>query len=243
MTQSTRNQLFSLASTHEWNLAYNSSDPVRAIAGSVLGGQVIDFLQDLVDGGSSVPKLNIQFGAYGTFMAFFGLAQLPSANPDFYGICNYASSMVFELVTNATKPTPEDISVRFMFANGTATNDGLTAYPLFGQQNMMMSWSDFKSEASKIAINDDEHWCKLCGESSDMCSTNDSGSGVTGANSTESKSQISAPLAGVIGALVTLAVVLGLEILVMLVGGIRLIKKSARSKSSQANLQTGAQKA
>lgn len=225
-------RLYDLASVHEWNLAYNASEPVRAIAGSVLAGQVVDALQDIVDGKSSAPRFNAQFGAYGTFMAFFGLAQLPAASPDFYGICDYASSMAFELVTSVAgaKPKPEDIGVRFLFANGTAAEKGLKAFPLFGQSKDLLPWADFKAGMGKFAIADTAHWCTLCGNTDGKCAGNStsSGGGATSqdADGSGSGSGVSRPVAGVIGALVTLVVVLGLQAAVMLFGGLRLVKKS-----------------
>ncbi|KND94948.1 hypothetical protein TOPH_00217 [Tolypocladium ophioglossoides CBS 100239] len=231
LDNSTRARLYDLASVQEWNLAYNSSEPVRAIAGSVLAGQVLAALQDVVDAKASAPKFNAQFGAYGTFMAFFGLAQLPAASPDFYGICDYASSMAFELVTSVAdaKPKPEDVSVRFLFANGTAAEKGLKAFPLFGQSKDTLSWTDFKAGMGKFAIADTKHWCTLCGNTNGQCAAGNSTSsdgGATAQNTDGSGSGVSRPVAGVIGALVTLVVILGLQAAVMLFGGLRLVKKS-----------------
>ncbi|POR39806.1 Uncharacterized protein TPAR_00026, partial [Tolypocladium paradoxum] len=231
LDDSTRARLYDLASVHEWNLAYNASEPVRAIAGAVLAGQVLGALQDIVDGKSSAPRFNAQFGAYGTFMAFFGLAQLPAASPDFYGICDYASSMAFELVTSVAdaKPKPEDLSVRFLFANGTAADKGLRAFPLFGQSKDTLSWADFKAGMGKFAIADTKHWCALCGNTDGTCAAaNSTGSdgGATSQNADGAGSGVSRPVAGVIGALVTLVFILGLQAAVLLFGGLRLVKKS-----------------
>ncbi|KAI9171316.1 histidine acid phosphatase [Paramyrothecium foliicola] len=236
LTNSTIDRLYSLASTHEWNLAYNNSEPIRAIAGSVLAGQIVDALEAVVEKKSNAVPFNIQFGAYGTFMAFFGLAQLPAASPDFYGICDYASSMAFELVTNATDPKPEDISVRFGFANGTANDDTFNLFPLFGQRETTLSWTDFKSGMGDFAIKDSKHWCEVCGNTDGQCAS-DATSGDDAGTSSQShdgSNGISKPVAGVIGALVTLVVVLGLEAAVMLLGGYRLVKKSALVKVHEA---------
>lgn len=227
-------KLYDLASTHEWNLAYNESDPVRAIAGSVLAGQVVDALEAVVEKKKEATPFTIQFGAYGTFMALFGLAQLPAASSDFYGICDYSSSMSFELVTNATNPKPEDISVRFFFSNGTATDDSYKSYPLFGQDKTTLSWADFKSGMDKFAIRDSDHWCDVCGNTDGQCAKTDT-SDDAGASeqSNDHGSGISKPVAGVIGALVTLVVILALEAAIMLIGGFRLVKKSTLTKISQ----------
>ncbi|KAF8849124.1 hypothetical protein BDZ45DRAFT_680729 [Acephala macrosclerotiorum] len=49
--------------------------------------------------------------------------------------------MAFELVTNATVTATSyqamsDISVRFLFSDGSAAENGLTPYPLFGQPSL-----------------------------------------------------------------------------------------------------------
>jgi hypothetical protein len=237
---STYTNLYSLASDLEWNQAYNASAPVRAIAGSVLAGQILSALQSILDSPATSPRFNTQFGAYGTFMAFFGLAQLPAANPDFYGICDYASSMTFELVTNSTDPQPaaDDVSVRFLFANGTAAENELTPFPLFGQKETTLSWADFKDGMAKFAIEDDKHWCDVCGNSGGKCAANGTESD-SGANTSSSSSSggISRPVAGVIGALVTLVVILGAQAAIMLFGGVRFAKKAtiAQARANQNN--------
>ncbi|KAL7950637.1 histidine phosphatase superfamily [Trichoderma barbatum] len=231
LTKSTLSDLYHLASTHEWNLAYNSSEPVRAIAGSVLAGQIMTALQAIVDG-KSVPRFNVQFGAYGAFMAFFGLAQLPAASDDFHGVCDYASSMAIEVVApSATQVSPDDLTVRFLWSNGTAGEHGLKAYPLFGQKETTLSWNDFKTGMGKFAIADTPDWCRVCGNTDGSCAANTTDSSTTATN-TPNKSNISLPVAGVIGALVTLGVILGLEALVMLLGGLRLVKKSTLARGA-----------
>jgi hypothetical protein len=79
-------------------------------------------------------------------LSFFGLSQLPSASGNSTGIVDYDSSMTFELTTNATVsnttyPTNDQISVRFLFSNGTAAANPLTAYPLFGQSETVIPWN------------------------------------------------------------------------------------------------------
>jgi hypothetical protein len=234
LTKPTLTNLYDYANTHEWNLAYNSSDPVRAISGSVLAGQILTALQGIASG-SAVPKFNIQFGAYAAFMSFFGLAQLPAASNDFYGICNYASAMVLELVApSATQLSEDDLTVRFLWSNGTAAETGgLKAYPLFGQQNTNISWNDFKTGINKFAVANTSDWCTTCGNTDGSCASNTTAS--ASSEKSSSHSNITRPVAGVIGALVTLGVIFIVEALVMLLGGLRLVKKS-----TLANAHAGA---
>ncbi|TEA18827.1 hypothetical protein C8034_v010518 [Colletotrichum sidae] len=244
LTNTTLRQLKSYADVHEWNLAYNESDPIRAIAGKVLAGQVLQSLNATLHNAAaaSSTKATIQFGAYATFSSFFGLAQLPKVSAVFEEIVDYASSMVFELVTNssAAAPAADDVSVRFRFANGAAAGaDSLTEYPLFGRSESTLPWATFVAEMQRFAVEDTRAWCVACGNSTGTCaaalgidgSTDATGNGSgSGSSSGEDSNGISTPVAGVIGALITLVVILGIQALVMFVGGLRMVKKSKLAK-------------
>ncbi|ETN44556.1 uncharacterized protein HMPREF1541_10226 [Cyphellophora europaea CBS 101466] len=238
LTPSVFNQLFHLANTHEWNLAYNATDPIRAITGAILADQVVTALNTTITSAGK-SKLNIQFGAYAGMLSFFGLANLPAANPDFTGIPDYASTLTWELVTNATVsgttfPSTDDISVRFLFHNGTTSNTSQPVeYPLFGQSRSPLPWNDFVTSMASFSIKSQADWCKACGNSTGVCSSESldgSGDGGSSASATSKSGGgggggISKAVAGVIGAMVTLAVILGVELLIMLVAGLRLVRK------------------
>lgn len=231
-------QLRTLADQHEFGLAYNESDTVRAIAGRTLAAQILEHLNDTITGHSKT-KMGIQFGAYASFLSFFGLAKLPQLSDNFTAVVDYASSMTFELITNADistgYPAANDISVRFLVSNGSAAYTGQQAYPLFGLGQTVLPYPTFVSEMQKFSVGDTESWCKLCGVTTGTCAAYaptdaDTGSGLAAAGSTTTTGHgngnaISLPVAGVIGALVTLAVVLGLQALIVLVGGLRLVRK------------------
>ncbi len=242
LTEATVGELQVLANIHEWNLAYNSTDTIRAIAGSVLAAQIVQQLNATLTGKSATP-LGVQFGAYASFMSFFGLAQLQTVSLDFTGIVDYASSMVFELVTDATTtsaadyPGPDDVSVRFLVANGTAAENPPTAYPLFGLGETTLPWKTFAAEMGKFAVGNTAAWCSACGNTTGMCASSaQAGAGDDGSAdaAAAAASPISTPVAGVIGALVTLAVVLGIEALVYALAGLRLVKKSTLASAAAA---------
>ena len=240
-------KLFHYASTQQWNLAFNESDPARAIAGSVLGDQIVDTLGAIVDGERDAPLMSIQFGAHDTFMSFFGLSNLTKASPDFYGICNCASSMAFELVTNATGSSkPENVGVRFLFSNGTASQNELTAFPLFGQERTLLPWSDFKRKMTEFSINDDQVWCELCGNTDGRCAAlralgdnSDDKNDPENDPKNKSSNGITKTIAGVIGSVVTLAVTAAIESLLMLCGGYRLVNKSRLTRLSSSDTSLG----
>ncbi len=217
-----------LADLHEWNLAYNASDPIRAIAGATLAGEILEALDTTITNAGKT-KISIQFGAYANFQSFFGLAQLPTTSPDFYGVPDYTSSMTFELFTNGEAnpfPKPEDLNVRFLFHNGTTEpNSEPSVFPLFGQKETTLPYKTFADRMRAFAISDQTSWCQACGNTTGVCA----GSGPAPASSTSTSAKgtsgLSKTVVGVIGAMVTLAVILGLAVLVMSVGGMRLVRK------------------
>ncbi|KAL4929801.1 histidine phosphatase superfamily [Aspergillus undulatus] len=235
-------QAFLLANIEQYNLAYNTTDSIRAVAGSTLAAEMLMGLNETVTSAGGV-KLHIEFGSYGTFLSYFGLAQLPAANPDFMGIPDYASSMVWELVTNSTSdtfPSTDEISVRFAFHNGTLTGTDSTPidYPLYGQESATIPWSTFVEQTQKIAILDTDQWCQVCGNTDGQCASSKNSGSDSGSASTDSVAGktggISKGVAGVIGAMVTLAVILGLEALFLLFGPFRLSKKGAAQVANTA---------
>lgn len=222
LTDGVYRQLLALASISEYSLAYNSSDEIRAIEGMSLAGEVLEGLEDIVSS-QGKNKLNIQFGSYGTFLSYFGLAQLPSINVNFTGIPDYASSMAWELVTNSTSdafPPVSEISVRFIFHNGTITGSSTPyQYPLFGQSSTILPWTDFVEETKKIAVTTQDQWCQACGNTDSQCPA------ASIVQSDNSSGGMSKAVAGVVGAMVTLGVILILETLFFLVGGFTITKR------------------
>lgn len=223
LTNSTYHQLLTLANVQQYNLAYNASDPVGAIEGSTLAGDVQQGLEGVITSEGKT-KLGIQFGSYGTFMSYFGLAQLPSANVNFTGMPDYASSMAWELVTNSTAsgfPSADEISVRFVFYNGTISGSSTPAsYPLYAQSSAVLPWTEFLEQSKKISITSQDQWCNVCGNTDSQCAS----ASAAAADSSHSGG-MSKAVAGVVGAMVTLGVILGLEALFFVVGGFRISKR------------------
>ncbi|MCJ1447885.1 MAG: hypothetical protein MMC23_008397 [Stictis urceolatum] len=247
LTNSTLDQSRTLADNHEFNLAYNASDPIRAIAGKTLAAEILQGLNTTITTQGKT-KMTIEFGAYGSFQSFFGLAQLTSTNPDFYGVPDYTSTMTFELFTNAdvsgsSFPATSDLQVRFLFHNGTTSNSSEpVAYPLFGRTENELSWADFQSGMQKFAVGTQTDWCKACGNTTGVCAgadalSSDGGDGAS-PSSGGSGGGMSKAVAGVIGAMVTLAVILGVEMLILLLGGFRLVSKKRLAGAGQNGIGT-----
>jgi hypothetical protein len=235
-------QLRTLADSQQWGLAYNASDDMRAIAGKTLAGQIVEFLNGTLTGNGK-QKIGVQFGAYATFASFFGLADLPSVNPDFRGVSDYASAMTFEMFTNSSVevtsteyPSTDEVYVRFLFHNGTTTeNSEPVAYPLFGSGREVLPWKDFTSGMAKFAVSSTEEWCMACGNTTGTCAaygSADSSSTTASTSDHGSGNGLSPVVNGVIGAMVTLAVVLGLEAMVLVVGGFRVVRKKSLARDT-----------
>jgi hypothetical protein len=240
LTPSTLEQLRTLSDTHEWSLAYNSSDPIRAIAGKTLAAQILTFLNSTLTSAPDANKIAIQFGAYATFSSFFGLAGLAAADHSLQGVVDYASAMTFELFTNtSTTPLPrtspaeqDDVYVRFLFHNGPTTPESEpVAYPLFGAAQEVVRWTDFVEGMGRFAVGNTEAWCDACGNSTGACAAyvardgRAPGSASLGGSGGGRGNGLSPAVNGVVGAMVALAVVLGLEALVLVVGGFRVVSK------------------
>ncbi|CAK3833541.1 phosphoglycerate mutase [Lecanosticta acicola] len=253
LTNETLFQLRTLADAHEWGLAYNATDDMRAIAGKTLAAQIVQFLNGTITGAGK-QKLGIQFGAYAAFASFFGLAQLPSVNPDFKGVVDYASAMTFELFTNGTSaqgisssnyPSANDLYVRFLFHNSTTTNASQpVAYPLFGSGRETLSWPAFVAGMGTFSVGSTQQWCTACGNVTGTCAayapagSNNNATGRGSGSGSNDKGNakgngLSPAVNGVIGAMVTLAVVLGIEALVVALGGMRLVSKKRLAAATE----------
>lgn len=257
LTSSNLLQLRTLADQHEWGLAYNSSDNARAISGMQIAGEILTYLNNTLlpaNYAKGTNKLGIQFGAYATFLSFFGLAQLPAANPDFYGITDYATSMAFELFTTATvsgstPPAASDLQVRFLFHNGTASNASQpVAYPLFGQSQTTLPWNTFVSNMQNFSVQTTQQWCHTCGNTTGSCAAYASTSptptpAAASSSGGNAGNGLSPAVNGVIGAMVTLAVVLGSAALFLVVGGYRIVSKKRLAGANGASPQGSTVKA
>jgi hypothetical protein len=93
---------------------------------------------------------------------------------------------------------------------------------------------------NKFAIGDQATWCQKCGNSTGVCaattttSTSSAGSTNTASPPQSSSSGMSRAVTGAIGAMVTLAVIAGVEALIMLVGGLRLVRKKKLAVSPES---------
>lgn len=208
-------QLRTLADSSEHGQNWNASEPARSIGAETLSGAVLAKLSETVASKGAL-KFSLFAGSYDTFLSFFGLAGLLDLSDDFYGLPEYASTMAFELFSDADGddfPADDDLKVRWLFRNGTEGD--LTAFPLFGTGEQTLSWARFTDEINKLSIDDVATWCDRCSGfgTTDFCAAyapenDDAGSASegSGSGSGSAKGGMSNAVAGVIGAVVALAV-------------------------------------
>ncbi|KAL5341614.1 histidine phosphatase superfamily [Aspergillus crustosus] len=184
---------------------------IRTIAGQGLASSALDAFETNIQQRGVDGKITLQFGGYETAMSFFSLLQL--GNPQysrFSSLPNFGASAVLELFSVGsesypTYPDPSQLYVQFLLRNGTGAQ--FVPYPLFGHgpSKTAIPFSEFQAEMQKLAIGTTADWCQRCNSSAVFCS------GVVNAAKPTSrfhndKGGMSNAVAGVIGAVVTIAV-------------------------------------
>ncbi|KAI1440690.1 phosphoglycerate mutase-like protein [Annulohypoxylon stygium] len=237
--------LRSLASTQQFDLNGNLSasgmqegDMIRAIAGRMLAARVVAQLSAHIHSGGSANKMSLLFSSFEPFLAFFALSNLSSTASSglFRQIPLPGSAMVFELFSTtddiATYPSEAEMYVRFLYRNGTGEDAPLMEYPLFGLGNSetRMRWADFQESVAAFSIQDISQWCSLCGSVTLFCNalTEDAGtsSGTVGGVGAGANASVSPAVAGVIGALTTIAFMLLAGLAAFVFGGLRIRRNS-----------------
>lgn len=177
-------QLRTLADEQSFKLVYNISSPNASIGGKALAGNILSHLNQTVS--QSNPSLKITYfgGAYANWLAFWGISNLTVASPNFMGLPDYASTMTFELRRPVGTTGFDNLSVRFGFRNGSDPSAPVNYFPMFGQNETDLSWSQWSQQMSEIAITSDASWCSICNSTLPFCT----GSGSTAANTTSGQS-------------------------------------------------------
>lgn len=185
--------------------------------------------------------ITLLFGEQDPFISLMSLLLMDSRDKNFRAIPPYASAMVFELFSTSEDDTfpqnDDDLWVRFYYHNGTADYSGqLIAFPMFnhGPSQTDMKWTDFEMMFTRIMMSTIVDWCETCSSPALFCTGVTSGSiTVSGPQSqgNGNSHSVSPTVAGVIGAIVTLAVAGLLFALAALAGGVRLHRVQRRPRS------------
>lgn len=158
--------------------------------------------------------------------------------------------MMFELfsVHSDTSPYPgkDDLWVRFLYRSSTDPGTGISEYPLFGRgySESRMKYNDFVAEMKAFAIQDVLSWCSICGSTDLFCTAlqQTTGNVTDSPNKNSTRSYTLSPVvAGVIGAITTLAVIAMAATSAAVFGGLRIHRADAGQKGSLGGFK-GAEK-
>jgi hypothetical protein len=214
-----------------------------------LAAEILHQFQNLVEDrknhSTSTPGMSqpitLLFGEIDTMINLLSLMLVDSQDKNFRAIPPFASAIIFELFSTGSDETfPQDddeLWVRFYYHNGTTDFNGqLIAFPMFGHgpSQTDMKWSDFNLMFSAIMMHTIEEWCNTCNAPSLFCTGVDVDPIMVSnpnAQATRKNSAVSPAVAGVIGAVVTLAIAGLLFALAMLAGGVRFHRVQRRPKS------------
>jgi hypothetical protein len=248
--------LANLASQQMWEFygTYNSSKSIYnnyfTTAGSTLAGAVYMYFNQMLETGGEYQKFNLIIADFEPIISMLALMGMGDVEDDYRVLPPYSTSLVFELFTYdapgtvVAMPPPEDMFVRFYFRNGTApgTEDpSFWALPMFGNgpSQTDMTWPQFAAALADIAFIDPLDWCNTCdsGAINAWCAGFDSWVGGNGQPTTPKPKKsggggVSAPVAGVIGALVTLVVAGLIFAIGALLCGFRIHKREGPSRAS-----------
>ncbi|KAK5132318.1 hypothetical protein LTR08_009226 [Meristemomyces frigidus] len=238
----------------EWPSGVKGS--ISTIAGNMLAYKILAQLQQAIETSGEYYKLSLLFGDFEPLLSFFALNGLPNIDSNFYGLPSFGSAAVFELFSVAPSasidglfPSADDLRVRFYFRNGTdgnATTGGdLQAYPLFdrGPNLTDMTWDEFQAGMYNIALLGAGAWCSQCAASNVFCGAWNSSIALSSGDDYNKSSHrsLSPAIAGVIGAIVTLAIAALLFAGAMVVGGLRVHRRQPNRKSNLGGFK-GSQK-
>jgi hypothetical protein len=219
--------------------AYNN---ISSIAGQTLAKQIASSLSAATQGTGS--KLTLMFGSFEPMLAFFSLMGLYSTenllSGPFSTLPNPGSAMIFELIGQdsgdvSAMPSPQEFMLRFTYRANTDVGEPFSAYPLFpsDSNSQIIPYTSFLGQLQRYA-KDSLQWCRACRAIfAPWCNTSASASPSDPPSECKEPS-VSAPIAGVIGAMVTLAVA-GLAALALYMFGVctfgRRLKSNLRSGS------------
>lgn len=254
--------LAELAGTQQRDLNGNLSvsgvvpgDMIRAISGRMLAGKVLERMKLNIASKGANNKLNLMFGSFEPFVAFFALSGLVNGNSagDFQQLPNNGAAMVFELFSvggNAsTYPETHNLWVRFLYRNSSLPDTPFTPYPLFGDGNFpgSMQYVDFASAMQAVAVDGIAGWCNLCESINLFCQALKSNTGgsldptLSGSHGTNT-SGLNPVVAGAIGAAVTVFVAGALLSGAMVFGGVRYHRPDGKGRTGFLGGFKGARK-
>ncbi|KAJ5747379.1 uncharacterized protein N7511_009075 [Penicillium nucicola] len=207
---------------------------ISPIAGRTLATSILESFDINIQMGGSQEKMTLLFGGDEPAIALSSLLGLASEHqPNFFSRLVRGGSFVFELYSFGedeeypTYPASDNLYVRFLLHNGTDATTQFQPYPMFGYSpsHSYIRYSEFRTELETFALSSIQEWCMMCNSNAIFCT------GVMDAEKSkpEKKKTMAPAVAGVIGAVVALAIVGFVTAIGFLLCGIR---KRRESRSS-----------
>jgi hypothetical protein len=237
-----------LANIKLWDLYGDQSvsgaykgDAILTIAGQTLATKILAHLQSNIYNLGIFNKFNLATGEYQPMLSLMSLLGLGDFNSRFRTVPPFGSSIVFEVFsydsTPSPIPDPSRLWVRFLFRNGSdpmsqdpvENMPSIQAYPMFrrGPSGTDMPWSEFEQAMTNISTSSVIDWCRVCNSDTIFCLPflNTDNSPAT------TKKRVSPAVGGVIGAIVTLVVAGLIFAAAAFFGGVRFYRKESTKSS------------
>lgn len=224
----------------------DSLNILYTIAGRTLAQQVAEQFIDNIDEAGVTTRLTLMFGSFRPLLSFFSLGGLVtranSETSEFSTIPEPGAAMVFELIGDDpdhpdSLPTFDKLSIRFYYRATADEDEPFSRFSLFssGFDGASIPYSAFVDEMQSLGKNPGE-WCNICKPDLSWC--NSYYPTVAEHHSTS----LNPALAGLIGAIVTTAV-LGLVCLALFfLFGFRLQRGPPKERNSSLGGFKGAEK-
>ncbi|KXG47485.1 Histidine phosphatase superfamily, clade-2 [Penicillium griseofulvum] len=184
------------------------------IAGQTLASSILEAFDLNVQESGTRQKMTLLFGGDEPAVALSSVMGLASQHqPNFYSRLVRGGSFVFELYSFEKRsnlypsyPGIDNLYVRFLLHNGTDNTTDFQAYSLFGHSpsQAAIPYTEFRSELETFAVASTQEWCLRCNAQTVFCN------GVldqSGSQPWKKNKGMTPAVAGVIGAVTTLAVV------------------------------------
>ncbi|CDM30784.1 Histidine phosphatase superfamily, clade-2 [Penicillium roqueforti FM164] len=210
----------SLADQYAWSTnsqqSSSSGSAIRVaspIAGQTLASSILEAFDLNIQASGTRQKMTLLFGGDEPAVALSSLLGLANQHqPNFFSRLVRGGSFVFELYSYEnssnlypTYPGMDNLYVRFLLHNGTDNTTDFEMYSLFGHgpSRASIPYTEFHSELETFALASTEEWCLRCNAETVFCN------GVLDQTVSQPKKNrgLAPAVAGVIGAVTTLAVI------------------------------------
>ncbi|CRL25939.1 Histidine phosphatase superfamily, clade-2 [Penicillium camemberti] len=210
----------SLADQYVWSTNSQQSSSsgstirvVSPIAGQTLASSILEAFDMNIQESGTRQKMTLLFGGDEPAVALSSLVGLANQHqPNFFSRLVRGGSFVFELYSfedssnlYPSYPGIDNLYVRFFLHNGTDNATDFQAYSLFGHSpsRASISYTEFQSSLETFAVASTQEWCLRCNAETVFCN------GVLDQDASQPKKNkgMAPAVAGVIGAVIMLAVV------------------------------------